>query len=183
VAESKPGQHGGARKRSGPPPDPTSGATERGRNSTAKIDVRALPAGGYTGRPPGLNQFVGKPTARHRAVWAQLWKTPQAAAWSLEPWRWRMIADLARAEVRNEDFDAPAHVFKTVSKLRDELGLSDAGMRYLGWKIALPNVDLTGSTPTGRPPASTRQAALEGEAAPRRQRRLRVAPDAEAAAS
>ncbi|MCW2759049.1 MAG: hypothetical protein JWO46_2795, partial [Nocardioidaceae bacterium] len=59
---------GGARSRSGPPKDPRSRTSER-----AGFTLTALPSEGYTKRPPGLNAFLPRPTARHRAVWAELW--------------------------------------------------------------------------------------------------------------
>jgi hypothetical protein len=95
-----------------------------------------LPAEGRTGRAPGLNQFIPKPGKRHREIWEELWRTPQACAWAKERWLWPTVADLVRAMVRNEDPDAKAAFATTVRQLRDELGLSRAGLRVNGWEIS-----------------------------------------------
>lgn len=134
---------GGARSRSGPPKDPTSRTSER-----AGYVLTALPAEGYRGRVPGLLQFLPNATARHRQVWNELWRTPQACAWSLERWRWPVVADLTFRMVLGQDPDAPAAVATAVRQLRDDLGLSTAGLRMHGWAIATAPGPQEGSTAT-----------------------------------
>lgn len=126
---------GGSRTRSGPPKSPTSRTSER-----AGYKLTALPSEGYRGRAPGLNQFIPKPTARQRAHWDELWSTPQACAWSLERWRWSQIARLCILRARAEDPDSPAAIYAEVIKLETKHGLSDDGLRYLGWAIAVDEV-------------------------------------------
>lgn len=126
---------GGARTRSGPPADPTSGRSDR-RGFT----LTALPSEGFSGDVPALSDFLPAPSDRHEAVWAQLWTTPQACAWSLEAWRWPVVADLVKWLVRSEPADAPASLGTVVRQLRDDVGLSKAGLVANGWAIAVDEV-------------------------------------------
>ncbi|MCW2757965.1 MAG: hypothetical protein JWO46_1711, partial [Nocardioidaceae bacterium] len=70
------------------------------------------------------------------AVWAELWSTPQACAWSLERWRWPVVADLCRRMVESEQPATPVAVATAIRQLRDDLGLSTAGLKQHGWAIA-----------------------------------------------
>lgn len=126
---------GGARTRSGPPKDPNSGRSER-----QGFKLTALPSEGYRGDVPPLEDFLPSPSARHLAVWATLWTTPQACAWSMEPWRWPVVADLVKYSVRSEPADAPAALATAVRQLRDDVGLSKAGLIANGWAIAVDQV-------------------------------------------
>ena len=121
--------HGGARNRSGPSPDPNSGRSDR-RGFT----LTALPAEGYQGEAPEFP--LPSPTDRELDVWASLWRTPQACAWSLQSWRWHNIADLVRLQVRGEDRDASVAIATVVRQLRADLGLTPAGLKENGWAIA-----------------------------------------------
>ncbi|MFW6091099.1 MAG: hypothetical protein ACODAF_04440 [Actinomycetota bacterium] len=122
-------QHGGARNRSGPAPDPRSGRSERRR-----IGFRLLPPEGYQGRAPRFP--LPNAGNRERRVWRELWKTPQACAWAEEPWRWRTIAMYVRWSVRAEAEDAPAATAVHAERLADRIGLSKPGLRENGWEIA-----------------------------------------------
>jgi len=147
---------GGARVKSGPAKNPQSRTSER-----AGYTLTALPSEGYTRRPPGLTNYVPKPTARHKAVWLELWRTPQACAWSLDKYKWPSVALLCRLMVRAEDPDAAAAIFSELGKLQTKLGLTEEGMRYLGWAIARDEVAKKAAE---KAPAAT---------APKRERRLR----------
>lgn len=153
---------GGARPGSGPAKDPSSGRSEK-----AGYTLTNLPNTGYAGRPPGLTPFIPKPTARHRELWVRLWKTPQAWAWASMPWCWSTVADLVAVSVKVEQPDAPAALYERKKQLRDELGLSTAGLRFLGWAIAPVEV--------GPKPRAAKKAAPTDEVGQRRQRRLRDA--------
>lgn len=122
---------GGSRNRSGPQADPNSGRSDRRGYS-----LTALPAEGFDGEAPALDSFLLVTTDRHSAIWAQLWTTPQACAWSLEAWRWPIVADLVKWSVRSDDDEAAASIATTIRQLRDDLGLSAAGLKANGWKIA-----------------------------------------------
>lgn len=124
---------GGARNRSGPAPDPSSGRSDR-----RGFALTALPSEGYLeGAPefplPGV-------TDRELVVWAELWTTPQACAWSMQSWRWLNIADLVRLQVRGEAHDAPVNIATVVRQLRADLGLTPAGLKENGWAIAADEV-------------------------------------------
>lgn len=120
---------GGARNRSGPPPDPKSERSERlGRR------FGRLPRGGYTGRLPAWPLTL-KATAAEREVWRQVWRTPQASAWISEPWRHPAVALYCRYRVRMEQPDAPAALGATVIRLADQIGLTPAGLRENGWEL------------------------------------------------
>ena len=122
---------GGARNRSGPPADPTSRTSER-----KGYTLTSLPREGYDGEVPDIKDFSPRPTLREQAIWAQLWSTPQACAWSTESWRWPIVADLARYMRKAEAKDAAGWLATAIRQLRDDLGLSHAGMRQHGWKLA-----------------------------------------------
>lgn len=123
---------GGARNRSGPAPDPSSLKSAKTRTFSA------LPAEGYTGKPPAFP--LPKPSARERAVWAEAWTSPQACAWADEPWRWRTIGMWVRWSVRMEDDDASAALGNVVVRFADQIGLTPAGLKENGWTIAAADV-------------------------------------------
>jgi len=120
---------GGSRNRSGPQKDPNS------LTSAAQgVVFHALPAGGFQGDAPVFP--LPDQTGREAEVWAELWRTPQAAAWSVESWRWRVVAMYVRWSVRMEDVEANAALVSQVIRLGDQIGLTPAGLRENGWKIA-----------------------------------------------
>jgi hypothetical protein len=126
---------GGARSRSGPQKDPNSERSER-----LGFKLTALPSEGYDGEVPTLAEFLPLATDRHETVWAQLWTTPQACAWSMQSWRWPVVADLVKYMVRSEPSDSPAANGTLVRQLRDDCGLSKAGLTANGWAIAVDEV-------------------------------------------
>ena len=120
---------GGARNRSGPQKDPGSlTSLEQG------VVFHALPAEGFAGAAPEF-PLPGM-MEREAEVWESLWRTPQAAAWSVESWRWRVVAMYVRWSVRMEDVEANAALVSQVIRLGDQIGLTPAGLRENGWKIA-----------------------------------------------
>ena len=122
---------GGARNRSGPPKDPNSL-----KSAALGFTLTALPNAGYDGDAPELVDYLPAATTRECDIWAKLWSTPQACAWSLESWRWPVVADLAKYLARADDPDAPIGIATAVRQLRDDLGLSAAGLIANGWAIA-----------------------------------------------
>lgn len=123
---------GGARNRSGPPKDPKSL-----KSGLIGFTLTALPNGGYDGEVPDLLDYLPAATERQRDIWAKLWTTPQACAWSTEAWRWPVIADLAKYLARADDPEAPIGIATAVRQLRDDVGLSKAGLIANGWAIAV----------------------------------------------
>ena len=124
---------GGARNRSGPAADPTSGRSDR-----RGYKLTALPSEGYTGEVPDFP--LPDVNDREVDVWGILWATPQACAWSMESWRWLNIADLVRLQVRGEAHDAPVNIATVTRQLRADLGLTPAGLEENGWAIAVDEV-------------------------------------------
>lgn len=124
---------GGARNRSGPAADPSSGRSDR-RGYT----LTALPSEGFDGAVPEWP--LSEPTGREAEVWAQAWRTPQACAWSLPSERWRIptVALWVRVRVRCEDPEAPAAMLGQLHRFADQIGMTTAGLAEMGWKIAPP---------------------------------------------
>lgn len=149
---------GGARNRSGPQPDENSLKSAR-----IGYTLAALPAEGYQGDIP--NFPLPALTTREAEVWQQAWRTPQAAAWSMEPWRWPTVAMWVRWSVRMEDHEAGASLATAVIRLADQIGMTPAGLKENGWKIAPDEI-------TGR--RQGKQAAAK----PSARARLLVVPDA-----
>lgn len=138
---------GGARNRSGPQPDENS-------LKSAKIgySLQALPAEGYTGTAPAFP--LPAPTTREAEVWAHAWRTPQAFAWSGQPWRWHTVAMWVRWSVRMEDPEASASLGQVVVRLADQIGMTPAGLKENGWKIAASEVAKPAQTPTAAKPST-----------------------------
>jgi hypothetical protein len=120
---------GGARNRSGPPPDENS--LESARKG---VVFTALPAEGYCGEVPEYP--LPEVSGRESEVWEQAWRTPQAAAWSVQPWRLRTVALWVRWSVRMEDPEASAALGNVVVRFADQIGMTPAGLKENGWKIA-----------------------------------------------
>lgn len=162
---------GGARVRSGPAKDPNSERSERARAAAKKaaatskdepaaevdstVNVTKLPAGGYARRAPAfpLPQISrygvdGKDApatkafrAREMAIWREVWKTPQAAAWSLDPWRWPTVGEFCRVKASVElEAGGNAALVSRLREYRNEIGLSPDGLRANGWAIARDEV-------------------------------------------
>ena len=150
---------GGARNRSGPPADPSSGRSDR-----RGVSLTALPAV-FSGVAPEFPLPV--PSERELAVWAETWRLPQGAAWSQpsEAWRVRTVAMWVRLSVRCEDPEASASLLGQLHRFADQIGLTTAGLAEMGWRVAADEV--------------AAQASVDRPAPVRVERRLRVAGDAQ----
>lgn len=126
--------HGGARNRSGPTANPASA-----RSDARDVRAKRLSVGGYAGDFPPLSDFLPDATEREGVVWAEAWRTPQAAQWILESWRHRTIAMYVRWSVKAEDPDAKGVVMTAVQRLGDQIGLTPAGLKENGWLIVPDN--------------------------------------------
>ena len=170
---------GGARNRSGPQADPGSGRSDR-RGFT----LTALPSGGFTGVVPEFplqsivlftEYFEDKVKVRERDdaetesfrereadVWAEAWTTPQACAWSMESWRWPIVAEYCRLKTVIEfDPSKSAALVGQLHRYRDQLGLTPAGLKDNGWAIS---ADEVGEKRDQRAPAGARRLrAVSGE--------------------
>jgi hypothetical protein len=154
---------GGARNRSGPAPDPTSGRSDR-----RGFRLDALPAEGHDEPPPvyPLPQidvydvwFEDKARRkeldeeatearydRELELWAAAWRTPQAAAWARESWRWQTVAMYVRTMAVCESADATAADKNSLHRFADQIGMTPAGLKENGWKIAADEVAAKRST-------------------------------------
>ena len=151
---------GGARNRSGPAPDPLSARSEQ-----RKYILTALPADGFPGPTPEFPiPMLGEDRElREREVdlWFDAWRSPQACAWSMEPWRKRIVAQYCRISAVVElSPEATAALIGQLHRFRDQLGLTPAGLRENGWGIA-------------DRPAPLQAVPGEVEEAPRQRRRSR----------
>lgn len=126
---------GGARNRSGPKADPNSGRSDR-----RGYKLTALPAEGFTGPAPEFP--LDSPTGRELEVWASLWRTPQACAWSMpsESWRHVTVAMYCRTLVRCEAPDAGASLIGQLHRFADQIGMTTAGLAEMGWAVATDEV-------------------------------------------
>lgn len=125
---------GGARNRSGPPPDETSG-----RSDARGYSLSALPSA-YEGPIPTFP--LDGATDREAELWEAKWRGPHGAAWSQpsESWRAWDVALWVRTAVRCEQPDAPAALISNLHRLGDRVGLSTAGLAEMGWKIVTDEV-------------------------------------------
>ena len=120
---------GGARNRSGPSVDPSSGRSDR-----RGLSFVNLPAEGFKGECPAFP--LPDESARELDVWTEAWTSPQAAQWSKESaTRHRQVALWVRWSVKMEAPDAAASVGAVVHRLADTIGLTPAGLRENGWQI------------------------------------------------
>lgn len=127
---------GGARNRSGPGADPNSGRSDR-----RGFKLTALPAAGFDGEIPDFPLPAAAASAligeRELAIWELHWRTPQACAWFLEPWRWETVAEFCRIKAIVELApDASAALVDKLRMYRDQIGMTPAGLKENGWAIA-----------------------------------------------
>lgn len=143
---------GGARNRSGPPADPNSLTSKR-----RGVSLSTLPAEGHGGDVPDFplmprrvmrweyeekrryqvvdDAETGFVAEREADLWEWAWRTPQAYAWSLEPWRIQTIAMWVRTFVICEGAEATAADKSAVHRFADQIGLTPAGLKENGWTI------------------------------------------------
>jgi hypothetical protein len=123
---------GGARSRSGPPSDPNSGRSERRADGWTEIPAR--PKGSRTPTWP-----LDLKTKPEQALWAKLWKKPQATMWLRQGLEFQ-VANYVRTFLEATDFGAPASMKTAVLRMEDTLGLSTVGLNALRWKIKVDEV-------------------------------------------
>lgn len=91
--------------------------------------------------------------------------------WNVERWRMLAVGLYCRWLVRSEDLEATAATLAQVHRLADQIGLSPAGMKENGWRLAVDEVtakrEVTPTTKTtskarpGMPPVRRLRAASE----------------------
>lgn len=117
-----------------PGPAPKDPSARRRRN--ASVGKTLLPAGGHVGDPPVWPLRSDEPV-----VWAELWSTPQAAAWAQLGYT-RVVARYAfLLEIIEGGEGAPAAaILGEVRQMEDRLGLNPKAMRSLLWEVAADEV-------------------------------------------
>jgi hypothetical protein len=93
-----------------------------------------LPAEGFTGEVPDFP--LPSESERETSLWAWVWTLPQAAAWSIQPWRWHSVAMWVRTAVVCESKKAMAADKNSLHRFADQIGLTPAGLKENGWKVA-----------------------------------------------
>lgn len=179
---------GGSRARSGPTADPSSG-----RSAARGLDFQALPSEGYAGTIPDfpLDPIVlfdehfedgakireadedasADFHSREGVVWAEAWRSPQAAAWAVESWRWPIVAEYVRLKVTVElDPGSNAALVGQLHRYREQIGLTPAGLRLNGWQVARDEVGARRDERSSSPKAS-------GGRMSARERRLKAVGD------
>ena len=120
---------GGARTRSGPPPDPN--ALRRDRKSDAEWTT--LPSEGRKGDPPAWP--LSGQSDREAGLWRIFWARPQAMQWEKLGQDFEValyVRNLALAEIAG----APVNLSTLLKQQGDALGLTIPGLRTNRWKIA-----------------------------------------------
>lgn len=116
---------GGARARSGPPPDPNALSAREGEWTT-------LPATGRVGAPPAWPLTAA--SERESVLWADLWSMPQAIMWERER-QFSVVALYVRRFAEAEEHGSSVAVSTLVRQLADSLGLTSPGLRSNRWII------------------------------------------------
>lgn len=150
---------GGARSRSGPPPDPRAAARER---ATDKGWLELPSEGRTTPAPPWPAPTW---TDREAELWATMWRKPQSLIWERDgmvEYVAMFVRQLAEAEVEK----ASAENRKTVRMMFADLYLTADSMARARIKIVEVDIKASPSAPT------------EDEDDPRN--RLTAVPDADA---
>jgi hypothetical protein len=150
---------GGARARSGPPPDPN--ALRRDRD---KVDWIHLPAAGRA--EPSPVWPLSRATARELAIWTSEWTRPQAVMWE----ELGLVAEVAlyvRSMKDAEKTKASVAARTLVRQQMDSLGLTVSGLARNRWVIdsAHPVRETTPSDEPDRQSAKARLTSIQGGAA------------------
>lgn len=144
---------GGARARSGPPPDPN--ALRRERDSR---EWTVLPAAGREGDPPPWP--LSRPNARKLDLWAELWRRPEAVMWEAND-QALQVALYVLAVLAADRPRATASDRKAALSFMDDLGLSNGGRAKNRWVIDDPRATEREPAATSAPAAAGRSQLLE----------------------
>jgi hypothetical protein len=119
----------GGHARSGPTKDPNSL-----RSAASGFKLLELPAEKYDGPVPKFP--LPDSTLHERDFWKTLWTYSQAHQWAKEEWRWHKVAMYVRTFVRCAADNAKTADVNALPRLADDIGMSAAGLKLNGWKIA-----------------------------------------------
>lgn len=113
-------------------PAPDLNALRRDRKSD-QSGWTTLPAS-YDGPVP-LWPLAGRQLLREKALWADIWRKPQAAMWA----QMGLVFEVGlyvRRLTEVERRDAPTNLGTLVKQMAEELGISQTGLNRHRWKIA-----------------------------------------------
>lgn len=145
---------GGARVRSGPPPDPQ--ALRRERDSGTWV---TLPAAGRLGETPEWP--LTRARQRELVIWEGLWSKPQAVEWE-RLGQEQEVALYVRCLIDAEKTGATAAARTIARQFADSIGLTSAGLARNKWRIV------------STAPVQNEHGAAEVESIDQARRRLRV---------
>lgn len=131
---------GGARVRSGPPPQ--RGAVRRGRSSD---DWLHLSKAGRPGDPPPWP--LPNSTKFERETWEREWRRPQAIAWEILGWEVQVALYVRTLRLASGP-KAPATRMATLQTQMDNLGLTHGGLAKNHWVIDEGPVEVTRARPS-----------------------------------
>lgn len=153
----------GGHARSGPPPVPGSGASER-----KGLRFKSLPAEGYTGEAPEFPRPVV--FGSELTHWARAWRSPQAALWATDQWSWVVpaVAHYCSLMAQSELADCPVGVHAQIRSREGDILLSSDSLNRAGYTVAADDVAAR------RDDAAT---VTKADSARDRARRLRVVGD------
>jgi hypothetical protein len=126
----------------------------------------ALPSEGCKRKPPAwpLSRATNEAVVDLEVDrWGEVWKSPQANVWHKERWRWLTVAHYVRVSVKVE-LDGKAADVTAMIRLADQIGLTPAGLKENGWKIAEDQVAAkrAAKKATARPSARSRMTVVRG---------------------
>lgn len=124
---------GGARARSGPPPDPN--ALRRNRDGK---DWTTLPAAGRLGPAPEWPDSVPEPSPAELIHWRTLWATPQALVWEADR-AFDAVALYTRIYCEAMEHSGPGNARTLARQMQGELLLNPAAMLSARYVIAGTN--------------------------------------------
>ena len=134
---------GGARARSGPPPDPHALRRDRDAGEWVTLD-----AGGRDGEPPAW-PLTGQ-TDREAELWEREWRRPQALMWERNGQELE-VALYVRSLAAAERVDATVAARTLVRQQQEALGISLPGLARNRWRIAEADAGSEAPTvPAGR---------------------------------
>jgi hypothetical protein len=138
---------GGARARSGPPPE-----RNAIRNGRAGADWIRLPAAGRKGAPPAWPLTRG--VKRELAIWDAEWKRPQAIMWEANGQELE-VALYVRTLREAEHPKAAASIRTLLVRMQEHLGLSQPGLARNHWIIDSGAAEPTAAPDDPRPTATS----------------------------
>ena len=120
---------GGARARSGPPPDPNAIRRDRPSDQAGWTDLPERREG------PTPEWPLPDETVREQRMWERLWTTPQATEWERRGMQ-DEVAMYVRTFCVASERDARADIRTLVIRQQETLGLSLPGLARNRWRIA-----------------------------------------------